>query len=462
MIDQAAPPPRRFPIAPIIIFPLVGPIAIVALMAVPLAIIGLFSLGPGGLFYYLLLASWWLPVLYALLGPPYFLTGLVFSLLAFLFGTRSLAVAITAAMLAFAAYFGAWLALPEDFARLVLVYDYANIRSGLFQPQSVFGIMLGTFGAWLVQRAVMRRVAFGVPDYSPTRPSARFTEAIFLVVALVAALGFAGVLYMIPRNPEQAWKECTDRNSAWDERIRGCSVIARRTEEPADRRATAYYRRGNAYDSGYRRYADAVADYTEAIRHNPQLAEAYLNRGLAYAQLHQYDKVVPDLDAGLRLISDKNQEWLYHVYRERGLARARAGDLDGAIADHSDEIRLTPRFADGRLHRAAAYSAKGDTAKALADLTDAIRIEPYRSPLYVARGDIHMKLGDDEKALADFDEAIRRQANVGWTAPAYRKRGEIMEKRGDLAAALAAYEKAVQLNAADGEAVAGRDRLRAK
>jgi tetratricopeptide (TPR) repeat protein len=296
-----------------------------------------------------------------------------------------------------------------------------------------------------------------LPDFGPSR----LGDLPTLVVAVAATAALAGVLYMIPRDPEQAWKDCTDRNSDWDQRIRGCSVIARRTEEPADRRATAYFKRGYAYDSGYRRYAEAAADYTEAIRHNPQLAEAYLRRGLTYARLHQYDKVLPDLDAGLKLLGAANDEWLYQVFRERGLTRARAGDFDGAIADHSEEIRLVPRFADGYLHRAAAYIGKGDNEKALADLTEAIRREAYRSPLYVERGNLYVKLGDSDKALADYDEAIKRQPQVNWTSGAYRGRGEILEKRGDLPGALAAYEQAVKLNPSDGEAKAGADRVSA-
>lgn len=45
--------------------------------------------------------------------------------------------------------------------------------------------------------------------------------------------------------------------------------------------ADACFNRGNAY-YGKGQYDDAIADYTEAIRLNPKFAEAYYNRGNAY------------------------------------------------------------------------------------------------------------------------------------------------------------------------------------
>ena len=37
------------------------------------------------------------------------------------------------------------------------------------------------------------------------------------------------------------------------------------------------------------RHADAIADYDEAIRLKPDLATAYLNRGVAKEKLEQYE-----------------------------------------------------------------------------------------------------------------------------------------------------------------------------
>ena len=56
--------------------------------------------------------------------------------------------------------------------------------------------------------------------------------------------------------------------------------------------APAYANRGLAYGKKGD-YDKAIADYTEAIRLNPN-AEAYSNRGLAYRKKGDYDKAIAD------------------------------------------------------------------------------------------------------------------------------------------------------------------------
>ncbi len=48
-------------------------------------------------------------------------------------------------------------------------------------------------------------------------------------------------------------------------------------------------------------YDRAIADYTEAIRLNPQLANAYANRGNSYYYKKDYDRAIADYEAALRI-----------------------------------------------------------------------------------------------------------------------------------------------------------------
>jgi tetratricopeptide (TPR) repeat protein len=56
--------------------------------------------------------------------------------------------------------------------------------------------------------------------------------------------------------------------------------------------AEAFNNRGVAYAKGKGQYDKAISDYTKALEISPRLAGAHNNRGIAYGEKHQYDKAV--------------------------------------------------------------------------------------------------------------------------------------------------------------------------
>jgi tetratricopeptide (TPR) repeat protein len=62
-------------------------------------------------------------------------------------------------------------------------------------------------------------------------------------------------------------------------------------------------------------YDGAIADYTEAIRLQPNYADAFINRGIAYDSVKQYDKALSDLNEAIRLKPD-----FAYAYNGRGQA----------------------------------------------------------------------------------------------------------------------------------------------
>jgi tetratricopeptide (TPR) repeat protein len=62
--------------------------------------------------------------------------------------------------------------------------------------------------------------------------------------------------------------------------------------------------------------------------------------------------------------------------RYRGLAYQRKDDLDRAIADYGEAIRLDPEYAEAYYGRGLTYRNKGDLERAIADYSEAIRLDP--------------------------------------------------------------------------------------
>lgn len=141
-------------------------------------------------------------------------------------------------------------------------------------------------------------------------------------------------------------------------------------EDPKLQTAPADCDRGGPYDEFHK----AIAACTEAIRINPQNAEAYSNRASAYLNCYEDDK---------------------------------------AIADCTRAIRLAPKLAVAYFYRSAAYRNKLEYDKAIADSTEAIRLNPRLIEAYINRGLIRYLKNEHDKALADWTEAIRTGPE-GW------------------------------------------------
>ncbi|HME30083.1 MAG TPA: tetratricopeptide repeat protein [Pseudolabrys sp.] len=76
------------------------------------------------------------------------------------------------------------------------------------------------------------------------------------------------------------WKACTGNPGVdWDMQISSCTALIQSGTELKENIAIAFYNRAVAYENK-EKYELAIADYSEAIRLNPNDADFYLYRGL--------------------------------------------------------------------------------------------------------------------------------------------------------------------------------------
>ena len=120
--------------------------------------------------------------------------------------------------------------------------------------------------------------------------------------------------------------------------------------------------------------------------------------------------------------------------RTEGETAGRAGDLDRAIANFNEAIRLNQNDAVAYYDRGYAYSHKGDYDRAIADFTESIRLDPMDGRAFFNRGWAYGNKGDYDRALTDFNETIRLNP---MDAAAFSYRGYIYTKKGDFDRAMA-------------------------
>jgi tetratricopeptide (TPR) repeat protein len=193
-------------------------------------------------------------------------------------------------------------------------------------------------------------------------------------------------------------------------------------------------------------YVAAVVELTEALRINPRLAAAHVNRGVAYHHLGKADEAIADFDAALCL-----SPALVEALSWRGQVWFGKGDYDKALADHDEALRHQPQHRETLVGRAMVWIHKGNYDRALDDLNLAIALGATAAGNFSARAGILLAKGDHDAALADCTEAIRRG-----DTDAYCNRGMAWLGKGDCDRAIADFDEAIRLDPAYGLAYNNR------
>ena len=177
--------------------------------------------------------------------------------------------------------------------------------------------------------------------------------------------------------------------------------------------------------------------YNEAIGIKPDYADAFYNRGIARSKKDDWEGALQDFNGAIRLKPD-----FANALMNRGIARSKKGDVEGALQDYNAAIRLKPDFAEAFINRGNARSDKGDVEGALQDYNEAIRLKPDIAEAFHNRGDARRDKGDVEGALQDYNEAIRLKPD---DAIAFYNRGVARRDKGDVEGALQDYNEAIRL-----------------
>ncbi len=130
------------------------------------------------------------------------------------------------------------------------------------------------------------------------------------------------------------------------------------------------------------------------------LAVAFTNRGLAYKRKGQLDRAIADYSEAIRLKPDDAQ-----VFNNRGNAYYYDGQLDLAIKDYDDAIRLKPDLAVAFSNRGNVYRKQGQFDRAIEEYDKALHFEPDDSQVFADRGLAYEKKGEPSQALRDFEKA---------------------------------------------------------
>ena len=239
-------------------------------------------------------------------------------------------------------------------------------------------------------------------------------------------------------------------------------------------------------------FDSAIECFNEAINIDPDFAEAFMQRGKAYitkqpmqtrslkknrflllaldgyVKNEEVDLAIADLTQAIKLEPDNSD-----AYAFRSVIYSSIWEPDNALADSNKAITLDPNNAVGYLARGiASLRDKGrkddfsqaikldpnfaeayiwrsffflgeDMGKAIEDCSKAIMLDPNDVNFYCIRGSEYLEKGDCDSAIADFSQAI--MLDPDW-AMGYNGRGGAYFKKGDYDSAIANYSRAIMLD----------------
>ena len=164
----------------------------------------------------------------------------------------------------------------------------------------------------------------------------------------------------------------------------------------------------------------------------------YVWRANVWLKRNELDTAIADYNEAIRL----NPGSAGVAHQGRGRAWRGKKDYDKAIADCNEAIRLDPGHALRLLHPWRCLDRQKGLRQGHQDYDEAIRLEPENALAFSNRGLALVFKKDYDKAIQDFNEAIRLEPRY---ALAFYSRGNTWIIKQDYDKAIADYNEAIRL-----------------
>jgi tetratricopeptide (TPR) repeat protein len=195
--------------------------------------------------------------------------------------------------------------------------------------------------------------------------------------------------------------------------------------------------RGAEFFQG-KRYADAEAEFREAVRLDPENADLHVNLGATLGNEGDWDGEIAEEREALRV--DPNNE---SAHVDLGAALGAQRDWNDEIAQEREALRLNPNNDMAHNNLGAALGGKGDWDGEIAHEREALRLNPNNEFAHVNLGRALGAKGDWDGAIAQEREALRLNPN---NANAHDFIGAALGNKGDWDGDIAEHREALSLD----------------
>ncbi len=154
-------------------------------------------------------------------------------------------------------------------------------------------------------------------------------------------------------------------------------------------------------------YQHAVECFSRTIACDPDDAEAYQHRAVAYLRLRRFDEALLDSDQALEKDADD-----VDACRVRGGALVGLKRFDEALRELDYVVRNSRHDAEGFYLRGLTLAKLAKYRPAIRDFTHALAVAPYDAEVLFWRGRVHQLLGHRSKAERDLSRAYQLDPDI--------------------------------------------------
>jgi len=187
-------------------------------------------------------------------------------------------------------------------------------------------------------------------------------------------------------------------------------------------------------------YSSAIQDYDRALDLEPDYANVYIGRGIAYANLEDYPRAIQDYDRAISLNPDEPA-----AYYNRCYAFLLIKDLQRAQTDFSFYSRLNPTDINAAwMTQWLGMGKTRPTIEAIERLEEIEQVDPESYVAYVCQGLVLGLRGKLKEGLAKLEQALSLDSEA-WDA--YFWQGMLLAQyyKGRYEKARNALDKALEL-----------------
>ena len=167
--------------------------------------------------------------------------------------------------------------------------------------------------------------------------------------------------------------------------------------------ARTHYNLGVTLERINGRIQEAIEQYEEALRLNPDYAEAHYNLGNIFFKEGKVSDAIGHYEQALRINPDYAE-----AHNNLGIALAQTGKIEEAIAHYEQALRIKPDYAEAHYNLGIALAQAGKVEEAIAHYEQALRIKPdYRRGARQPGGGLGANWAGSPEAIGHYEQALR-------------------------------------------------------